>query len=546
VLSFNLWKKVFQCNVLMWTFLGSVVWAQELSPKTETEAKAVLANMATDAVVQSVVDSTPEVYVYPNSKGLESVNYIGQTFRQVLLNDIKGITYKLKWGEFAGDSDQALQAMDSLFRYQRDKRYKNPYAINGNAAHQVTAKGTRGRALDIREGNFYSDIFPAGTTLQTKIAGKDNDLPSGFDLGWSGETIGGQKIDSNNDGLKTPEEFVDGLMKAVAQNAASTDTVSFDAQNGALKPQPVVNAAITPGGLDLAQLLQKFLTGAVSFSQAAGDYMSIDLGPGKGLFGDNSQLFVNSDGVERPFTVLEHHWDEAFGYLGMARDYSQYQQDQISKAMSLDSFVPDAEAPKDPSGAANLLYRGVGQGDAQVSIIAEKNFGMSVNAAKRDAGSLGNTNFAENLNAYFREGRQLITQKPEGYLNYVHAYSVLISIEWERVMASTAIHYINALQQDYSGYGTEAYVFTDLAKHFSEMKGFAMTSVYNPNSPMDAASYKELHELLGDRPIVPQGATAGSDVQTYVESLDEARDLLANIYGFTEIDGFPVDVLKGW
>jgi hypothetical protein len=74
------------------------------------------------------------------------------------------------------------------------------------------------------------------------------------------------------------------------------------------------------------------------------------------------------------------------------------------------------------------------------------------------------------------------------------------------------------------------YVFLDHAKHWSEMKGFALGPQFNPSSPLDDASFARLHQLLRDRPALAGDA----DASTYSSDLLEARDLLAEAYGFDD------------
>ena len=64
-------------------------------------------------------------------------------------------------------------------------------------------------------------------------------------------------------------------------------------------------------GLDFAQMTQKTMWGAISYWQATSKYMS------KIPTDDNS---VAVDG--KTYTVMEHHWDESFGYFGAALDYN--------------------------------------------------------------------------------------------------------------------------------------------------------------------------------------------------------------------------------
>ena len=63
-------------------------------------------------------------------------------------------------------------------------------------------------------------------------------------------------------------------------------------------------------GLDHAQLIEKGLMGACLYYQATSVY-----------FGDD-RMNVDNEMVEvGEGTEMEHHWDEAFGYFGVPKDF---------------------------------------------------------------------------------------------------------------------------------------------------------------------------------------------------------------------------------
>ena len=80
--------------------------------------------------------------------------------------------------------------------------------------------------------------------------------------------------------------------------------------------EPVASVFVTSDGRDLQQLISTFLRVAIAYSQSADDYLDDDT-EGKGLLSDHS---APEDG--KPYTALEHAWDEGFGYTGMTRRYA--------------------------------------------------------------------------------------------------------------------------------------------------------------------------------------------------------------------------------
>ena len=96
------------------------------------------------------------------------------------------------------------------------------------------------------------------------------------------------------------------------------------------------------------------------------DYLDDDT-EGKGLLADNT---VAVEG--KPYTELEHQWDEGFGYWGGAVNYLDYTDDELA---SEDGRAEYVNGYNDHDG------------DGAIDLGSEINFGASVNAAKRDRGA---------------------------------------------------------------------------------------------------------------------------------------------------------------
>ena len=446
--------------------------------------------------LKTAIAAAPTTFAFTNSSTTNSsVSYTGQTFRQVLNDDLKAYIGDLTMGGSSATKDQVTEALNSYYNYSSDNSSTAPGVIKGTSAHGVTAKDKDGNTASLEQGTTYDDIQSSGKNLQSKIAGKDNGLRNSKLLGWAG--------------VESPDALVATWFDAVAANA--TGGSAFDAKNGDLDVQNVTAAYVTAEGLNYRQLIQKFIHGAVSFSQAAGDYLSTDLGGTKGLNGGNDAV---EEGKE--YTALEHHWDEGFGYFGAARDYNSYTDAQIKAGASLDT---------DSSG--------------KMDILSEKNFGLSVNAAKRDVGAKdGKTDLSKKIMDGFLQGRHLISTKPEGYKEMLPNIAIVLVDSWEKTIAATVVHYINDVLKDMEAYGTADYKFTDHAKHWGELKGFALAFQFNPNSPMTIDGFKKFHELVGDKPVL--GSAAAEDVTAYKSSLKKARKLLQDVYEFS------ADNAKNW
>ncbi|SMF12211.1 DUF4856 domain-containing protein [Pseudobacteriovorax antillogorgiicola] len=460
--------------------------------------------------VKSSYDAAPETYTFTRDNA-STVSYTGQTFRQVLIEDLKTYIETLEQGTYQGSSDDALASLNSYVSYSYDNSSVASGAINGSSSFSVTAKDTSETSIAIAEGTTYAVIQDPGSNLLGKFAGNDNEeLPRDSFLGWTtlefnGQDLSSLDIDSSGDGKVEPEDLLGAWLRIIADQAV--DGQAFTVANGDQPAQSVTAAYLTESGLDLRQLVQKFIHGAVSFSQATDDYLSVTRGDEKGILADNSGP-AKADVV---YTAREHHWDEAFGYFGAARDFLSYTDDQTKNKLSIDT---------DNSGS--------------IALLSEKNFGISVNAAKRDSGSTTGLDLSSTIMNSFVKGRHLIAEKPEGYETAVTALATMIRIDWEKVLAATVIHYINDTISEMDQYGSSEYLFTDHAKFWSEMKGFALGLQFSPEKILSDEQFTQLHTLFGDAPVL---GSAGSDaLATYKTSLLEARALLQSAYAFDASD----------
>ena len=278
-------------------------------------------------------------------------------------------------------------------------------------------------------------------------------------------------------------------------------------------------------GTDLNQLIQKFLLMSVAYSQAADDYLDEN----KGLATDN--ITGDKDGT-KPYSKLEHQFDEGFGYFGAARDYLSYNDNEIAGKVS-----SEEDGRSDWNGKHDT------DGDGKIDLLSEINFGNSVNAGKRDRGSKSNANptdFSKQAMDAFLAGRKLIndasgTELTDDQKTELVGYRDVALDAWERSVVATVIHYINDLRADLEPLetGSGDFNFTTAAKHFSEMKGFALGLQFNPYSPIAGsddtkfAKFVELHELLKDAPVLDE-----SKVADYRADLSAASDLLQTAYDF--------------
>ncbi len=453
--------------------------------------------------------TAPAIYTFESSFAPDesSVSYSGQTARQMLIGDLSarigGLTAAVDGPDWAFDSAEEVYGyLDYFVNFDSDSDGADAIALT-TTPPVLTVHST------------YAGIS-SGKNLSAKLAGNDDatdhrDWDGGDFTGWSDASIA-----SNGGTITSPAGLLEAFLRTLAaRTAARADGVVDAAPSGA--PLPV---HVTPEGLDLQQLTQKLLLMAVNYSQGTDDYLDSDR-DGKGLLAGQER-----DG-DRPYTKLEHAWDEAWGYFGGARDYALYSDDELAREGGRDDWQGYHDT----------------DGDGAISLTAEYNFGASTNAAKRDRGAAGSTaptDFTADAWRAFATGRAIIASaagaplSPE-QLAALEAQRDRAVVAWEGAIAATCVHSINAVLADISSFGG-SYSFIDYARRWSELKGLSIGLQFNPRSRLSDAQHAEIQQAIGDRPIHPSAADA--DVDAYKSALRSARDVFMTAYGF------PLD-LKG-
>ena len=387
----------------------------------------------------------PPAYVFDSRfvQGESSVAYSGQTVRNLLLQDLKVLIDSL-----AKDGAQPIAVQDMVNLYAYDD------ALN------LQSLSTAG-AMPVLESHYSA--ISTGKSLSGKISG---DVVIGYN--------------------RTADDLVNGWFQIIADNS----------QDPAKLGTPAVYT--TDDGVDLTQMINKVLIGAVPYYQATGVYLA-------GLLErDNSEARNGTD----PYTSMEHGWDEAFGYFGAARDYFRYTDAEL--AGGVDDFTFDSN------------------GDGNIDFKSEYNFGLSRNAGKRDKGGSG-VDFTREIFDAFLRGRTFIAN--QGTEVDIIQQRELAANGMEKVIAATIVHYVNDTLSDMSNLGTDAENRVNLNKHWAEMKGFTVALQYNPFKLISDGQLQELHGIMGEAPSYDAPGTPAYD--TTVRNYNRAKDVLQAAYGFS-------------
>ena len=113
---------------------------------------------------------------------------------------------------------------------------------------------------------------------------------------------------------------------------------------------------------------------------------------------------------------------------------------------------------------------------------------------------------------------------------------------WEKAIAATVVYYINDTLQDMGDFGTEDYSFSDHAKHWSELKGFALALQFNRRAQLSESELTQLHTLIRMAPALP----GDPDVEDYRMDLLQARALMGTAYDFASENLGDENGENGW
>ncbi len=440
----------------------------------------------------------PSSYTFTGRTGTSSVANEGQIFRHLLIADMKahlgGLTGRLNGGYFPTEGEVAAE-LDFYFSFDSE--------TSGEVEHLYVSDPAPTQST-------YGEVA-SGKNLVAKIAGND---PAGEHEDWQTAFVGWE-----HDGVTSPESLVRHWF-------AQVDAAAIAWSNGdiPLGPDgaPVSDVFVTADGLNLRELIQKFLLGSVAFSQGTDDYLDDDV-TGSGLLSGHTAV---EEG--KAYTALEHGWDEGFGYFGAGRDYCSGSDAIIASPGYADTYAADGH----------------------IDLLTEVCWGHSTNAAKRDAGanSAAPTDFTAEAWAGFVGGRALLaatsTDLTPAQLAELQAFRSQAVSAWEGAIAGSVVHYVNGVLVQMGTFGTADYHFADHAKEWSEMKGFALSFQFNPRSPLTDEEFATLHDLLGTAPVLP---TAGEDaIAAYRSDLLAARALLGAAYGFDAANLGGDDGTGGW
>ena len=246
-------------------------------------------------------------------------------------------------------------------------------------------------------------------------------------------------------------------------------------------------AADAPNGFDAStgynypQLISKFAMGAVFYNQAVDSYLDEKLAPD---VKPNNKPY--KDGAY--YTGKEHVWDEAWGYWGAAAHTLRLTAEQSYNVAKKKDIV-----------SADF------NGDGLVDMKSEYTFAHAYYAASFDKD--GKTNYLETITKAFIHGREVIASANGRSLNFQERTKLLshrdtIVENWEKVIAEAVFKYAGSVYKDMSKLEGDASDknFADYAKHWGELKGFALALQCGKNNVGETAV--KLNRMMGHGPVL--------------------------------------------
>lgn len=393
--------------------------------------------------------AVPQQYVFDSrfKQGTSSVSYEGQTVRNLLIQDLSAAMAAL-----AKPGATPITEADLLRLYE--------HADASNLSSTTTITG--GTPLEAR----YSAIATS-KKLSDKISPA---VVVGFNA--------------------TSDALVREWIRVIATNSQDPGKLGTPA------------VLLDANGIEIPEIVNKLLLGAVSYYQATSVYMN-------GLLSkDNAAAADDGKGGTQPYTVMEHNWDEAFGYFGAARDYARYTDAQLAGTSSDYTFDSN--------------------GDGKIDFRSEYNFAFARNAGKRDKSA--GTDFSKEAFDAFLKARTAIVNKAS--VSEIIAHRAAASLAWEKIIASTVAHYINDVATTMAALDGTRSKEALLRHQWSELKGFLASLQFNTMKRISDAQIQQLHALIGDRPVVAAPSTSAHT--EYLAKLDDARNVLKSAYGFSD------------
>ena len=267
------------------------------------------------------------------------------------------------------------------------------------------------------------------------------------------------------------------------------DSIAVRSQNSMYLGTPAVYT--TASGFNMLAAVRVTLQASVSCANGVNLVKNISSNANNLLSGINN------------YTPMEHSWDKAWGFFGAAACWPQFTDVQWTEQNFMDYDINDT-----------------------INFASEYNFLYALEAARRDLINDSETDFSNTLFDAWAGGRTAITNKTDELRS---AARQTILDEWERLIAATAIHYLNALKADMALLGTPDENTVQLNSNWTYLWAYLNNLRYFTTPKADVP---DMLLLLGATPLYDLPGTAAYLLQ--MEKLQLLAAELQSGYGFTD------------
>jgi len=182
---------------------------------------------------------------------------------------------------------------------------------NSNGTSTVSYSGQTDRLNQLREMVTYmksgNDAPISAQQLKDMFANVNDNGNGHFSFTSEGKQLKNKCFQLD---VQKFEDYMDSIEVASNDHAQAAS----NGQAGTLTTASSSTYLFNKSGMEPLQFIEKGLMGAVFMNQALNVYFGTDK-----MSADNSTIVDEANG--KHYTALEHHWDEAFGYFGVAIDF---------------------------------------------------------------------------------------------------------------------------------------------------------------------------------------------------------------------------------
>lgn len=366
-----------------------------------------------------------------------------------------------------------------------------PVTVKGYAGDKTSSVSYSGQIARHALHDSLKKLVGKGdiATMQAYFAGKDAGRAILAPATKGAFAVKQSKIDEISKDKNLAGKTFKGVVTGMPNNMTGAELVGYWLEKA------TANGGVDmTNGYDYAQLVSKFIMGAVFYNQVVDGYLDENLAADKK---PNDKPY--SDGAA--YTGKEHSWDEAFGYFGAPAHVMRLTPKQVYDiAKQSEGVVAAADFDK----------------DGKIDLKTEMTFAPAYYAAGFDASVYDTgdgTTYLHTIAAAFIDGREIIAaakgeKLTDAARSELRKQAAIIGETWRRVFAEAIYKYAGSVYKDMGKLETILDAKGDVTKaqrnyvkHWGELKGFSLALQTGKENLGETAT--KLNRLIGYGPLMP-------------------------------------------